>query len=408
MMARARSLLFFLLFASHARAVPLASQAPTGPPVRIWLGSGRTLASGDPARVYVQTSSDGNLVVLHARTDGRVEVLFPGEPASDPFVRAGTYEIRGPSGGDAFAASGPEGRGMVVAALSPDRMWFDEFVHDSNWDAAALTGAGASGDPEALLTDLVQRMLGDGSFNYDVVTYTLAPRPAAIVDAAADAPKPQSVCVDCSLTQVDLVVFSHHRRRGAAAPAVSPAPAAIAVYSVHRPSAREPLPLPAPRPVAPPTPRRRIPEPAVPAAPRSATLAVRAVPLVPRARPATAWATAATRSQLLVRFVHAARSPRAVLVPANESATPGIAAVSAPGLAAPAPPLATGGLIAVPATAPKSRAAAHAGVPTRAARAGTVEAAPAARAGPATGVGLESRSYRREASLVTQRTARMR
>src|SRR2546426_9294998 len=36
--------------------------------------------------------------VLHRRTDGRIEVLFPSNPTADPYVRSGTYEIK--SAGD--------------------------------------------------------------------------------------------------------------------------------------------------------------------------------------------------------------------------------------------------------------------------------------------------------------------
>ena len=379
----------------HALLLLLASPPlpPGGAPVRVWLGSGPTLAAGDQERLYVQTSTDGNLVVLHARPDGRVEVLFPGDPASDPFVRAGTYEIP-------FASSGPEGRGMVVAALSPDPIWFDEFVHRSEWDAAALTGAGPGADPEALLTDIVQRMLGDGSFNYDVVTYTVAPRPAPIADAAGYPLQPASVCLECSFTQVYLVPFSHRRRRAPApAPAATlalPVPAAIAVYSVHRSGAAlKPLRVPLPPPS---TPRRRIPEVAAAAASESTTLAVRAIPLVARTRPAAAQAAAlATRSLLVLRVVHAARGPSSALVPASEPASSGVVPVSAHGLASAAPTPATGGLVAVAAAAPAPLAAPEPRVvarpDTRAgfARGATAEAAPAAaRAGSATGVGLGS------------------
>jgi hypothetical protein len=346
----------------HTLLLLLVSQlpAPDSPAVRVWLGAGPSLAPGDEARVYVRTSTDGHLVVLHARTDGRVEVLFPGDPASDPFVRAGTYEIP-------FASSGPEGPGMVVAALSPDPIWFDEFVHDSMWDAAALTGAGAGTDPEALLTDVVQRMLGDGSFNYDVVTYTVAPPPAPIADVAGDTFQPAGVCIECFLVRP----FSHRRRR---------APAAIAVYSVHR--SLEPLPVRAPRPVAPSTPRHRSPEPGV--------ATVRAIPLVARTRPAAAQASAlAARSLLLVRVVHRARS--------NEPATASVVAVSARALGAPTPISVTGGLVAVPVAPLASRAVpepvpvVHPGVRTGAARTGTAQAGPApARAGSSTGVSLEA------------------
>src|SRR5437773_8608252 len=63
-------------------------------PVRVWLGSSAVLTRGAPVRVYVQAAQDGNLIVLHRRTDGRIDVLFPAKPEQDPFVRAGTYEIQ--------------------------------------------------------------------------------------------------------------------------------------------------------------------------------------------------------------------------------------------------------------------------------------------------------------------------
>src|SRR5205807_1893656 len=62
-------------------------------PVRVWLGSSGVLTRGTPVRVYVQAAQDGNLIVLHRRTDGRIGVLFPGKPHEDPFVRTGTYDI---------------------------------------------------------------------------------------------------------------------------------------------------------------------------------------------------------------------------------------------------------------------------------------------------------------------------
>ena len=344
--------------------------APERPPVRVWLGSGTGSASAGGQPVYVQTSADGHLVVLQARPDGRVEVLFPPHPTSDPFVRAGTYEIPG------LAQTALAGRGMVVAALSPDPIWFDEFAHNSDWDTGSLTGEGAGGDPEGLLTDIVQRMLGDGSFNYDVVAYTVAPRAPLIADATSDVPQHADECVACSVPPADILVgadlplrrFPHGHRSRAARPPVDSAapaltPAAIAVYSVHHPSALEPLPLHLPRPVAP-----------------AERAVARAVPLVARARPAAAQAAMPSRSQLLLRVVHA-RTSSAPAVPANDVARATVTVVlpSAPAARASSNPLSVAG--------PEPRVVTRAG----AARAGTASAAPAAaRAGAVTGVGLEA------------------
>src|SRR2546422_11710920 len=75
-------------------------------PVRVWLGTGGPFAPGARVCVYVQTDADGYLVVLHRRPDGGVDVLFPGDPETDPFARAGTYEIRGPEDAPALTEIG--------------------------------------------------------------------------------------------------------------------------------------------------------------------------------------------------------------------------------------------------------------------------------------------------------------
>jgi len=232
--------LLLLLLASQ----PLAA-LPDDPPVRIWLGSGPSLASGDQAQVYVQTTTEGHLVLLHALSDGRVEVLFPADPMRDPFVNAGTYEVP-------FVASGPEGRGMLVAALSPDPIWFDEFIHRSMWDVATLTSAGTGADPEAVLTDVVQRMLGDGSFTYDLVTYYVVPPPPPVAAAPAPIVESASGCIDCYYPGTGYIIYgsaafypySHRRWMRGAVPWVPRAfrdPPAIAAYSAHRSNPLAPL-----------------------------------------------------------------------------------------------------------------------------------------------------------------------
>ena len=78
-------------------------------PVRVWFGSSSVLTRGTPVRVYVQAVQDGNLIVLHRRTDGRIDVLFPSKPSQDPFVRSGTYEIQATPSGVAFVVAEHDG-----------------------------------------------------------------------------------------------------------------------------------------------------------------------------------------------------------------------------------------------------------------------------------------------------------
>jgi Domain of unknown function (DUF4384) len=187
--------LFLTLFQTAADGQPPPRDAR---PVRVWLGSSGVLIRGTPVRVYVQAAQDGNLIVLHRRTDGRIDVLFPGKPNEDPFVRAGTYEIQATPSRVAFVVAEPDGSGLVLAALAPRAYRFDEFVRAASWDADALAPSWDGSDSEGVLSDIVQRMLGDGYFNYDIATYTVAPPVYAMQqDTGAQYPM-YPTCTDCT------------------------------------------------------------------------------------------------------------------------------------------------------------------------------------------------------------------
>ena len=186
-------------------------QTPAPRPVRVWLGSGGLLTRGTPVRVYVRATQDGNLIVLHRRTDGRVEVLFPGNPSEDPYVRAGTYEIQATADRVAFVVAEPDGSGLVLAALAPAGYRFDEFVREAAWNPDALAPSWNGADGEGALSDIVQRMLGDGYFNYDIATYSVAaPAPPlyAMQQDSTAAPYPMyPTCTDCTFIGFQENVF---------------------------------------------------------------------------------------------------------------------------------------------------------------------------------------------------------
>ena len=176
-------------------------------PVHVWLGSASPLARGSAVRVYVQVASDGNLVVLQRRTDGRIGVLFPASPTGAPFVRAGTYEIHGPRDGAALVVAEPDGEGMILAALTTDPLQVDEFARQADWNSDALIPSWSGADAEGALSDIVQRMLGDGTFNYDLVTYTVAPAVFAQQDSTPQY-VPYSTCVDCTFIGTEFVAVA--------------------------------------------------------------------------------------------------------------------------------------------------------------------------------------------------------
>src|SRR3989440_9845151 len=167
-------------------------------PVRVWLGSSGVLTRGTPVRVYVQAAKDGTLIVPPRRTDGRIDVLFPAKPEEDPFVRAGTYEIQATPSRVAFVVAEPDGSGLVLAALAPRAYRFDEFVRAAAWNPDALAPSWDGSDGEGVLSDIVQRMLGDGYFNYDIATYTVAPPVYAMQQDTGAAFPSYPTCTDCT------------------------------------------------------------------------------------------------------------------------------------------------------------------------------------------------------------------
>jgi hypothetical protein len=244
--------LFVALFQTTADAQPAARDAR---PVRVWLGSSGVLTRGTPVHVYVLAAQDGNLIVLHRRTDGRIEVLFPGKPTDDPFVRAGTYEIQATPSRVAFVVAEPDGSGLVLAALAPpSRAYrFDEFVRAAAWNPDALAPSWDGSDGEGVLSDIVQRMLGDGYFNYDIAAYTVAP-PVYAMQQDTGVPSPTyPTCTDCTLIGFQENVleplalcdaffspclgdgrFHHHGRARHEAPAA--APSRTIALSMRQPS----------------------------------------------------------------------------------------------------------------------------------------------------------------------------
>src|SRR5213593_4020478 len=145
------------------------------PPIKISLDQDNYFQRGDRARVKVRTAEDGYVVVLRTDAEGRVRVLFPLDPTGDDFVRGGNkLEVRGRGDREAFSIDEREGTGVVLAARSVAPFKFDEFVRGDHWDYRVLDARLAGDDKEAALVDLVQRMVPDGHFDYDAVTYVVA------------------------------------------------------------------------------------------------------------------------------------------------------------------------------------------------------------------------------------------
>lgn len=154
---------------------PIMPRADDPPPVQVWLNSDHPYMSGERAKVYVRARDDGYLVVLRVNGDGRVRVLFPLDPGDDNFVRGDhKFEVRGRGDRDAFVVDELRGTGFVLAAWSPSQLGFDSFVRGDHWDYRTLGDLGEGDDRETALLDIVQRMAGEGHFEYDIANYSVA------------------------------------------------------------------------------------------------------------------------------------------------------------------------------------------------------------------------------------------
>src|SRR5690348_8743151 len=107
----------------QSSAPPMSAALPDGKVVRASLDVRGPVVQGEPVRLFVQTVSAGNLVVLHYRTDGRIEVLYPAAPTDDPSVARGSYDVP-----ISLDPDEPVGRGTILAAVSTDPIWFYEFA----------------------------------------------------------------------------------------------------------------------------------------------------------------------------------------------------------------------------------------------------------------------------------------
>lgn len=166
--------LLLLTLVPAAEPGSLLAQAGVGDPepvLRLWMNNSRQYREGERARVQVEARDDGYLVVLNYDTEGRLRVLFPVDPGDDNFVRAGRrYEIRGRGDRESFLVT-RSGDGLVYAAISADPFDFRDYEVAGNWDYNRLYLSRDPSDPEADITELLQRMASARGFDYDVLPY---------------------------------------------------------------------------------------------------------------------------------------------------------------------------------------------------------------------------------------------
>jgi uncharacterized protein DUF4384 len=157
--------------------------------VSVWMDRSSPYTRGDRARVYIQADRDAYLTVLRIDTDGRVRVLFPQDPWDDNYVPGGrTFEVEDRDGGRAFRVDDAPGAGYVFAIAADDKFDYSSVLTQrDHWDYRAIADGQVRGDPYVAVTELAERIVPAGDYDYDLAQYD--------VDRHYDYPR--FVCYDC-------------------------------------------------------------------------------------------------------------------------------------------------------------------------------------------------------------------
>ena len=161
----------------------------SGGRISIWLDRSNPYGRGDRARVYVSADRDSYLTVLRIDTDGRVRVLFPQDPWDDNYVTGGrTFEVEDRGGDRAFRVDDAPGAGYVFAIVSDQKFDYSSIMTQrDNWDYRTIADGQVRGDPYVAITDLAERIVPAGDFDYDLAQY----------DVQQHYDYPRFVCYDC-------------------------------------------------------------------------------------------------------------------------------------------------------------------------------------------------------------------
>jgi Domain of unknown function (DUF4384) len=171
----------------HARSA--AAKAPAAGRITLWTDQEDPYVRGQSARVFLSVDEPSYVAVLRVDTDGRIRVLFPRDPRGDTYVSEDrTFEVSGVRGGGrSFIVDDFPGMGYLFAVASASPLDFDDLTRGDYWDYRLIDGGRVQGDPYVALTDLADRVVREGEYDYDVVPY--------YVGRHYDYPR--FVCYDC-------------------------------------------------------------------------------------------------------------------------------------------------------------------------------------------------------------------
>jgi len=159
------------------------------PGIRLWTTQDDVYHRGDRTQVYFRTERDAYVTVFRVDTDGRVQVLYPRDPADDNFAHGGaTYELSGWRRGEAFVVDDDPGVGYIFGVASSDPFIYDQITSPDHW-ALDRVADRIHGDPYNGLMDIVDHLIPQGYADYDthLIPY--------YVEERYDYPR--FVCYDC-------------------------------------------------------------------------------------------------------------------------------------------------------------------------------------------------------------------
>ena len=154
--------------APPSRFAPLSS-------IELWTDPDDVLQPNDQVRVYFRSEFDAYMTVLRVDTDGRIQVLFPGTPWRNNWVRAQReYEVKPGPERYTFLVDDYPGQGFILAVASAGPFRYDALVAGEEWDFRALgEGGWIKGDPYEALMQIIDDIVPDSSarYDYDVLPY---------------------------------------------------------------------------------------------------------------------------------------------------------------------------------------------------------------------------------------------
>lgn len=161
---------------------------------RVWFDRGLepVLEHGDRVRVYYRSNEDAYVAVFRIDTDGHANLVFPGSPGQDNYVRGERdYRLLEHRATQWYVRDQP-GVGYYFIVASPDPLDLSRFEYsryDGTWDLGPVNST-VYADPFAAMDGFVEDMIPDweyAAYAFDYAEYRVG----------SDYEYPRFLCYDC-------------------------------------------------------------------------------------------------------------------------------------------------------------------------------------------------------------------